>query len=244
MGYQRYPNDIIIPPTESLSVYATPEELNYDPVRAKTNWINLEVFQKVNPEKRGTLTDLGVPQKFLDSDLNGKFSGKLVYLSLGSMGSVDLDLMRRLVRILGSTNHKCIVSKGPRHLEYELAANMWGKGFLPQTDLLPWVDLVITHGGNNTTTETFAVGKPMVVMPLFSDQHDNAQRLHETGLGVRVKPYSFEDNELVEAIDRLLYDQRLNQVLQRASQRIQNSNVHQLVADRIEEIIQQQQSLH
>ena len=99
--------------------------------------------------------------------------------------------MRRLVEVLGRTPHRYIVSKGPQHDEYELAANMWGEEFLPQPSMLPLVDLVITHGGNNTTTECFHFGKPMVVLPLFWDQYDNAQRVDETGFGVRLPTYDF-----------------------------------------------------
>ena len=44
---------------------------------------------------------------------------------------------------------------------------------LSQTKLIPKMDLVITHGGNNTTTETFAHGCPMLLMALFGDQFDN-----------------------------------------------------------------------
>ena len=69
---------------------------------------------------------------------------------------------------------------------------MWGEEFLPQPAILPMVDLVITHGGNNTTTECFHHGKPMIAMPVFWDQYDNAQRVDETGFGVRLPTYTFE----------------------------------------------------
>ena len=130
----------------------------------------------------------------------------LVYLSLGSLGSADVSLMRRLVAVLADTPHRYIVSKGPQHADYELAPNMWGAEFLPQTTIVPLVDLVITHGGNNTTTEAFHFGKPMVVLPLFWDQYDNAQRVDETGFGVRLATYDFADEDLRNAIERLLGD--------------------------------------
>jgi UDP:flavonoid glycosyltransferase YjiC (YdhE family) len=65
---------------------------------------------------------------------------------------------------------------------------------------------VITHGGNITTYEAFHFGKPMIVLPLFWDQYDNAQRVHELGLGVRLDTYGFEDDELRRAVDRLVGD--------------------------------------
>jgi MGT family glycosyltransferase len=130
--------------------------------------------------------------------------GALVYVSLGSLGSADVELMNRLVAALAETPHRYVVSKGPQHELIELAPNMTGAEFLPQPAILPHVDLVITHGGNNTVTEAIHFGKPMIVLPLFWDQHDNAQRVAESGLGVRLPTYEFEDAQLHEAIDRLL----------------------------------------
>jgi len=83
------------------------------------------------------------------------------------------------------------------------------------------VDPVITHGGNNTTTEAFHFGKPMIVLPLFWDQYDNAQRMDELGLGVRLDTYRFTDAEMHGALDRLLGDARLGDRLQAAALVIQ-----------------------
>jgi len=173
----------------------------------------------------------------LPSSLTDRPAGSaLVYLSLGSLGSADVDLMRRLVSVLGATPHRYIVSKGPQAADYELAPNMWGAEFLPQTRLLPLVDLVITHGGNNTTTEAFHHGKPMVVLPLFWDQYDNAQRVQETGYGVRLRTYAFEDTELTGAIDRLLADTDLRERMAANALEIQRRDGRTKAADVLERV--------
>ena len=162
--------------------------------------------------------------------------GSLIYLSLGSLGSADVELMQRLVAVLGDTPHRYIVSKGPRHAEFELADNMWGAEVVPQTNVLPQVDLVITHGGNNTTTEALHFGKPMVVLPLFWDQYDNAQRIHEIGAGVRLDTYGFEAEQLTGAIDRLLADTALRAKMDLDGQRIRAMGGTGVAADRIEAV--------
>jgi UDP:flavonoid glycosyltransferase YjiC (YdhE family) len=161
---------------------------------------------------------------------------RLVYLSLGSLGSADVELMQRLVDVMGTTRHRVIVSMGPLAEQIRLHDNMTGAGFLPQPAILPVVDLVITHGGNNTVTEAFHHGKPMVVLPLFWDQVDNAQRVDELGLGVRLPTYDFADADLVGAIDRLLADADLHVRLETMSRRIQAAQGTLLAADLIERV--------
>jgi UDP:flavonoid glycosyltransferase YjiC (YdhE family) len=53
----------------------------------------------------------------------------------------------------------------------------------------------------------------MVVLPLFWDQYDNAQRVHELGYGVRLPTYAFADDDLLGAVDRLLADAALRERL-------------------------------
>lgn len=170
LGYDRYPNDIKTPRTAVMTVYACPEEWNYPAIQKKPDWFNLEVFN-IKSSKNVPDLEMLLPKSFITENLNNNFSGKYIYVSLGSMGSVDLELMKRLLIALAKTSHKYIVSKGPLHAQFELpGANQWGDRYLPQLDILPHVDLVITHGGNNSITEIFAQGKPTIVLPLFADQ--------------------------------------------------------------------------
>ena len=47
----------------------------------------------------------------------------------------------------------------------------------PQPSVIPKVDGVIHHGGNNSFTECLYFGKPAIIMPYVWDGHDNATRV-------------------------------------------------------------------
>src|SRR4051794_5258714 len=161
----------------------------------------------------------------------------VVYLSLGSLASGDVELMRGLIAALADSPYRVIVSKGPQHEELELAANMTGAEFLPQTSILPQVDAVITHGGNNTVTEALYFGKPMVLLPVFWDQYDNAQRMDETGFGIRLDTYGHEPAELSAAVARLLADEPLRERLAAISGRLQAAPGTERAAGLIEGLV-------
>jgi MGT family glycosyltransferase len=205
----------------NLSVY--PEIADYARSRPLTpTWHRLE------SSVRETEEPFEVPETLRGGD------GALVYLSLGSLGSADVELMRRLVAVLAETPHRYIVSKGPRADELDLPENMWGEARVPQTSIIPLCDVVITHGGNNTTTESFHFGKPMIVLPLFWDQYDNAQRVDELGFGVRLDSYGFEDRELRDAVDRLATDDDLRSTMAATGERIRGAEGTLVAADLIE----------
>jgi MGT family glycosyltransferase len=197
--------------SEAANLYVYPKEADYTDVRPLN-----DTWHRMDSSVRETDDNYQLPEKVR----NRPEGSALIYLSLGSLGSADVALMKRLVDVLGTTPHRFIVSKGPQHDEFELADNMVGAEFLPQTTIINQVDLVITHGGNNTTTESLHFGKPMIVLPLFWDQYDNAQRIHELGFGIRLDTYSFSDTEMLGALDTLLGDHDLRQKLATQSERI------------------------
>ena len=224
-GAPPLPDGEMIHESPWLNLYLYPREVDYPRLRPlEGTWHNLE------SSVRTTDAEWSVPAELADGD------GSLIYVSLGSLGSGDVPLMKDLVAALAKTPHRYVVSKGPQHTEYELADNMVGDEFLPQVSVLPQVDLVITHGGNNTTTECLHFGKPMVVLPIFWDQHDNAQRIDETGFGIRLTTYSLGESDLPAAIDRLLADRELRASLADVSKRLQASPGAERAAELIEQL--------
>jgi MGT family glycosyltransferase len=210
-------------PWLNLTLY--PDEADY--LRATPldgTWHNLQT------SVRATDAPWEVPPQLAGRD------GPLVYLSLGSLGGADVELMQKLVDSLADAPYRVIVSKGPQHELLRLPDTMAGEEFLPQTSILPQVEAVITHGGNNTVTECLHFGKPMVVLPLFWDQYDNAQRVHETGLGIRLDTYGHRPEELRAAVDRLLADDALRRRLAAGAQALRAAPGTVRAADLIERV--------
>jgi len=208
-----------------LNLYLYPDAADYPRERPLApRWYNLET------SVRATDAPWELPEPLASG------TGPLVYLSLGSLGAGDVELMQRLVDSLAAAHYRVIVSKGPQHELIKLADNMVGEAFLPQTSILPMVDLVITHGGNNTVTECMHFGKPMIVLPLFWDQYDNAQRVHETGFGIRLDTYGHAPEALLGAADRLLADAALHDRLRAGARRLQAAPGAARAADLIERV--------
>jgi MGT family glycosyltransferase len=189
-----------------------------DEFNTHSPWLNLYLFPEIAEYRRAVPLDASwhrlqstvrTTDESFDVDEHVPGNGKVVYLSLGSLGCMDVELMQRLIDALGTSGHRAIVSMGPLKDQMKLGDAMYGDQFLPQPSILPQCDLLITHGGNNTTCEGFHFGLPMIGLPLFWDQYDNAQRLQETGFGVRLPTYDWTERELVGAVDSLLENEEL-----------------------------------
>jgi UDP:flavonoid glycosyltransferase YjiC (YdhE family) len=73
--------------------------------------------------------------------------------------------------------------------------------FLPQTGLLPYMDMVFHHAGNNSFTETLFFGKPAVALPFSSDQFSIAHDIEKFNLGQVLNPNNITEQEFQKAIE-------------------------------------------
>ena len=109
----------------------------------------------------------------------------LIYISMGTVFTNRPAVLRHHSRVLGC-RHSLVVSWRVRTNTCKARITYASSRSVPQLALLPRVDLVICHGGNNTVNETLAAGKPMLVMPVGGEQTDNAERVRYLGAGLRV----------------------------------------------------------
>jgi UDP:flavonoid glycosyltransferase YjiC (YdhE family) len=149
----------------------------------------------------------------------------LVYLSFGSLGAGDVPLLKRLIDSLGRLPYRALVNVGAYKLQYtELPANVIIDSWFPQPSVIPQVDVVIHHGGNNSFTECLLFAKPAIIMPFAWDGHDNAMRVQETGHGFRLTRADWTETELAARLLECLSDRTLHARLAETSARMRSQD--------------------
>jgi UDP:flavonoid glycosyltransferase YjiC (YdhE family) len=109
--------------------------------------------------------------------------------------------------------------------------------WFPQPSVIPQVDAVIHHGGNNTFTECLYFAKPALIMPYVWDGHDNATRVQETGHGLKMHRANWTDEELGKALDTLLHDTAMAAKLEQASAMMKASPGPAKAADLLDKLL-------
>ncbi|XP_006191190.1 UDP-glucuronosyltransferase 1-7 isoform X4 [Camelus ferus] len=91
-----------------------------------------------------------------------------------------------------------------------LAKNTKLVKWLPQNDLLghPKTRAFITHSGSHGVYEGICNGVPMVMLPLFGDQMDNAKRMETRGAGVTLNVLEMTSEDLEKALKTVINDKR------------------------------------
>jgi MGT family glycosyltransferase len=108
--------------------------------------------------------------------------------------------------------------------------------FIPQLDLLPHLDAVVSHAGHNTVCEALAHGVPLVVAPIRDDQPVIAGQVVDAGAGIRVHFGRVCAPELGNAITTLLDDPSYSAAAQRVREEFATAGGATTAADHLEKL--------
>lgn len=134
-------------------------------------------------------------------------AGPLVYMSFGSLGSTDVDLIERMLKVFAAMPARFLVNVGNLRDAYRAVPdNVHLDTWFPQPSVVAMADLFIHHGGNNSYCEALRFGVPSLIMPYCWDGHDNARRAEETSTGKWLDRAHWTPDELAAAVGGLLGD--------------------------------------
>jgi UDP:flavonoid glycosyltransferase YjiC (YdhE family) len=123
----------------------------------------------------------------------GSSDEPLVYLTFGTvMGHMTMagDVYRTALRAVADLDARVLLTVGRRFDATMLGAiadNVHVEPWIDQAEVLDRADVVVCHGGSGTVLGALAAGVPMVVVPLFADQFENARRIATAGAGLIVE---------------------------------------------------------
>ncbi|XP_072496841.1 UDP-glucuronosyltransferase 1A4-like isoform X11 [Notamacropus eugenii] len=143
----------------------------------------------------------------------------VVIFSLGSMVSeIPMAKSMEIAEALG-TIPQTVLWRYTGTPPPNLAKNTKLVKWLPQNDLLahPKTRAFITHAGSHGVYEGICNGVPMVLMPLFGDQMDNAKRMESRGAGITLNVLEMTSADLSKALKAVINDKSYKENIMRLS---------------------------
>jgi MGT family glycosyltransferase len=118
----------------------------------------------------------------------------LLRASAAAFRDMDVDV----VMTCGAHRDPATLSIGP------IAPHIRIERYVPHNHLLPKCAAMVTMGGAGTVMSALSAGVPLVVVPTDWDKPENAQRVVESGVGLRIDPAQCTPERLRGAVERLL----------------------------------------
>ena len=134
---------------------------------------------------------------------------KLLFISLGTIFGKDLGFYHQCIEAFkDSEEYQVIMSVGKfvniEETFREIPKNFSIYNYVPQTQLLPEVDVFITHAGFNSTSEGLASGAALVLVPQAVDQFDVARVVERLNAGIALNKH--EINITADVIKKAVND--------------------------------------
>ncbi|XP_074685934.1 UDP-glucuronosyltransferase 1A1-like isoform X5 [Strix aluco] len=154
----------------------------------------------------------------------------IVVFSLGSMVSeIPMKKATEIADALGSVPQTVLwryTGEAPPNLPKNVKLVKW----LPQNDLLahPKTRAFITHGGSHGVYEGICNAVPMVLMPLFGDQMDNAKRVESRGAGLTLNILEMTSKDISTALKAVINDKKYKENIKRLSDLHLDRPIHPL----------------
>ncbi|NXC40087.1 UD11 glucuronosyltransferase, partial [Penelope pileata] len=168
--------------------------------------------------------------KEFEAIVNASGEHGIVVFSLGSMVSeIPMKKAMAIADALG-TIPQTVLWRYTGPVPPNMPKNVKLLKWLPQNDLLahPKTRAFITHGGSHGVYEGICNAVPMLLMPLFGDQMDNAKRVESRGAGLTLNILEMTSEDISSALRAIINDKKYKENIQRLSDLHLDRPIHPL----------------
>ncbi|MBS4175069.1 macrolide family glycosyltransferase [Bacillus sp. FJAT-49736] len=172
-------------------------------------------------------------ENFNFANIEGKWP---IYISLGTILNQASDFYKLCFEAFGNSEHTVVMSIGEKTRPSDLGdipENFIVKNYVPQTEVLKYTKLFITHGGMNSVHEGLYYGVPLIVLPQSADQPVIAGQVVKKGAGIQLQMQTLTANQLRESADYVLKRQSFHNAATKMKKSFQKSVGFQKAVDEI-----------
>ncbi|MCQ6567921.1 macrolide family glycosyltransferase [Bacillus mycoides] len=159
-----------------------------------------------------------------------------IYISLGTVFNEALDFYKLCMKAFENSKHTLVMSIGNKTEISDLGnipKNFIVKNYVPQTELLKYTKLFITHGGMNSTHEGIYNGVPLVVIPQSADQPVIAKQVESLGAGVKLQMQGLTADQLSESVEIVLNNPSCKEAALNLKESLRKSGGYKQAVDEI-----------
>ncbi|MGE7867479.1 macrolide family glycosyltransferase [Bacillus paramycoides] len=159
-----------------------------------------------------------------------------IYISLGTVFNEAIDFYKLCIKAFENSDHTIVMSIGSKTKISDLGdipENFIVKNYVPQTELLTYSKLFITHGGMNSTHEGLSNGVPLVVIPQSADQPVIAKQVESIGAGVQLHMKELTEDQLRESVELVLNNPSFKEASLNMKESFRKSGGHKQAVDEI-----------
>jgi UDP:flavonoid glycosyltransferase YjiC (YdhE family) len=145
----------------------------------------------------------------------------LVLVSLSTLHQGQGPVMQRVIEAVGGLPVRALVTLGPSldRSEFVAPPNTVIEAFVPHDVVMQFAGVMVTQCGLGTLAKAFAVGLPLVCVPILADQPGNAALVVARGAGVRLSPRA-RSQEIARAIMQVVSEPRFREAAKQLSSQI------------------------
>lgn len=130
---------------------------------------------------------------------------KVVYISLGTVFNNTSDALYEIF-FKAFSHFEGIVIMTAYNVDtskFQIPDNFIVKNYVPQSEIMKYTDVAVTHGGMNSTSDLLYNSVPFVTIPIGADQRYIAGRVTELGATISLDKSTLSPELLRDAIEKV-----------------------------------------